>query len=418
MSEKVKIASSTHCKDELEAILCDYSSVPLVQYKQLFGGYSGSSYVVELQDKTKYVLKVSNGYSMDHTESMCRTTYYLAARGFKDCCSPIPKIVDDSQKYNFVSSKESKGVPAFLLTFVEGQPADKVMREHPKLAIPVMRSIGDGLGRMHAASAAISKEEAEKHSLRWYETDGGCCDVEDQVNGKVLAKIAKHQFDDEAISKRFVPFYEKELIALKSEMEFAKNGTFALGITHGDAFADNIIVDPETGQLASFIDIEDITVGCLLFDLACCAIGSCFKKVDGDKYPQVLDFSLLEALLEGYEKGRKLSALEKEHFVPYMRLTLLCNCCWRFVKFNIDTPDVPEEAKNSYLELKRRIDYLHDPDIIRKILFILGKLWKSTIQHFVRTSDEMNLYGYGTLTYYTLLSFFRQLSLEQLIKDY
>ena len=86
----------------------------------------------------------------------------------------------------------------------------------------------------------------------------------------------------------------------------------------------------------------------------------------------MLDFGLPEALLGGYFIGRKLPSLEKQHFVQYMRLTLLCNCSWRFVKFNVDnTEDVPEEAKESYLELRRRFDYLHDSDVIQKIQSIL-----------------------------------------------
>ena len=141
-------------------------------------------------------------------------------------------------------------------------------------------------------------------------------------------------------------------------MKLSKDGTLSLGITYGYPFADNVLVDPNTvGELSSLIDIEDVCVGSLLFDLACCA---CFKESEDtmtSKYPQVLDFALLEALLEGYGTELKLPTMETQHFAPYIRLTLLCNCFLRFVKFYVDitATDVPdlEEATNSYLELKR-----------------------------------------------------------------
>lgn len=105
-----------------------------------------------------------------------------------------------------------------------------------------------------------------------------------------------------------------------------------------------------------------------------------FKKSDegdddghlGNIYPQVVDITLLQALLDGYCADRKLPTLEAEHFVAYMRLTLLCNCCWRFVKFNIvEKDDVPDQAKNSYRELQRRIEYLRESEIETKIQKLL-----------------------------------------------
>jgi len=386
---KLHIASSTHSTDELSSILAEYTPAPLIAQKQLFGGYSGSSYLVHLQDDSKstFVLKVSNGYTPEGTEFMCRTAHHLGVLGYKDCCLPIPKRTEfckdsgssnnsddegDRDQYKFVSLKEQNGVPAFLLSHVEGNQADSVIRDNPLLATAVMRGIGGGLGRMHAASAGIGKTEALRLGLRWYEKDGGCCDVEDQFLGKISTKIMQSS----ARRHDFVPFYVKELKALRTEMQLVKDGTLAVGITHGDPFADNVLVNPDTGELSSFIDIEDICCGPLLFDLACCAIGCCFKvSSTGDedekdsRYPQVLDMSLLAALIDGYWADRRLPEVEKQHFVAFMRLTLLCNCCWRFVKFNVDSAidNVPEEAKNSYLELKRRIDYLHDVDAVAQI---------------------------------------------------
>jgi Ser/Thr protein kinase RdoA (MazF antagonist) len=384
MAPKLEIATTSHSLEELAPIVSDYTSSRLLERKQLFGGYSGSNYRVDLEDGSTFVLKVTNGYTAEHAELMCRTAYHLGRNDY--CCLPITRIRqstseddeddaatknDDSAKFRFVSLNETHGVPAFLLTFVEGKQADQVMREQPHLATNVMRGIGGGLARMHAA-ASMTREKAQTIGLRWYEKDGGCCDVQDQVNGTVLASIDQCQ---EIQNHEFLPFYKKELSLLQSEMRLAKD--MEMGITHGDPFADNVLVHCETGDLSAFIDIEDCCAGPLLFDLACCAIGCCFNESSSSAQEgtQVLDFQLLEALLDGYCSDRKLALVERDHFVAFMKLTLLCNCCWRFVKFNVQSSrdDVPEEARNSYLELQRRIEYLHDLGVAQKISAVLAK---------------------------------------------
>lgn len=371
MGPKLEIALTTHSLDELALIVSEYSSSRLLERKQLFGGYSGSNYRVDLEDGTTLVLKITNGYTAEHAELMCRTAHRLGTSGYSDCCLPIKRrdAADNSgEGFEFVSLKEKQGEPAFLLTFVEGMQADKVMREQPHLATTVLRGIGGGLARMHAA-AGMTRDEAENSGLRWYEKDGGCCDVQDQVDGKILATIEGCK---EIEGHDFVPFFKKELVLLQREMSFA-NG-MAIGVTHGDAFADNVLVNNETGDLSAFIDMEDVCVGPLLFDLACCTIGCCFSDSTAqDK--QALDMQLFEALLEGYCSNRKLPVFEQEHFVAFMRLTLLCNCCWRFVKFNIQTnrEDAPEEARSSYLELQRRIECLDDVQVVQKIKDVLEK---------------------------------------------
>mmetsp|Transcript_19024 Transcript_19024/g.31530 ORF Transcript_19024/g.31530 Transcript_19024/m.31530 type:complete len:396 (-) Transcript_19024:12-1199(-) len=393
-SAKLQISSSSHSAEELSFILTDFATTSIRSSKQLFGGYSGSSYLIntpcptadDQQATARYVLKVSNGYTYDDAEFMCRTARHLGAVGYLECCLPIPKMKQKRAPYTndpyvYVSQRESNGIPAFLLNYVEGEQADKVMRDNPKLAPTVMRGIGGGLGRMHSTSVGLDKAKAISLGLRWYETDGGCCDVEDQVQDKILNKIMA---DPDARNHEFVAFYNRELNDLKKEMQLVKDGRLALGITHGDPFADNILSHPESGELSAFIDIEDVCVGPLLFDLACCAIGCVFKQSDkeedgcdlGRKYSQVVDFTLLSALLDGYCADRKLPALETEHFVAFMQLSLLCNASWRFVKFNIVEKhnSIPDQVKNSYQELQQRIEYLHESVVKSNIQKLLDSI--------------------------------------------
>ena len=47
-SAKIHISSSSHTQEELSSILSNYTTSPICSYKQLFGGYSGASYLIEL----------------------------------------------------------------------------------------------------------------------------------------------------------------------------------------------------------------------------------------------------------------------------------------------------------------------------------------------------------------------------------
>ena len=48
----------------------------------------------------------------------------------------------------------------------------------------------------------------------------------------------------------------------------------------GDPFLDNVLVHADSGEFSAWVDWEDASTGPALFDLACCAVGSCFRDTD------------------------------------------------------------------------------------------------------------------------------------------
>jgi hypothetical protein len=426
MGPKLEIAITSHTTTELQAIVADYfdpHDVALVDSQQLFGGYSGSNYRITVQPNVKegqtqpqqqqpqlYCLKITNGCTAHDSELMCRTAAVLEqSHKFHQCCFPIPlkhkpnnnnakendTVIAKDDVLHYVSLQERDHVPAFLLTYIQGgTQADKVIRESMRnhspstqLACHVMKEIGCGLGQMHAAVPIQTVQETQHvYRIRWYESDGGCCDVCDHINDVMLYKLQNNCTPSQRKDK-FLQFYQTQLVALKQEMQLAATFQIPMGITHGDPFGDNILVNATTGDLIAFIDIEDICGGPLLFDLACCAIGCCFEDNDDNDTnggtTARLNLQLLESLLQGYTSSRKLLPLENEHFVPFMKLTLLCNCSWRFVKFNSTPPPsrdgedddnvFPPEAQDSYLELQHRIEYLEDPLVVQEINQMMAK---------------------------------------------
>ena len=161
-----------------------------------------------------------------------------------------------------------------------------------------------------------------------------------------------------------------------------------MGVIHGDPFLDNMLVVPgPTPQsplsAAYWIDFEDTCEGPLLFDVACAIIGSCFvvkEEEEGEeegtgtgeqtKRSPFLDLSRTRAFLRGYTRERRLTEAEVRLFLPFLRIALLCNCTWRFINFHIDHREI-ESARNSYLELHDRIEYLMKEDEEKTIMTVV-----------------------------------------------
>ncbi len=81
------------------------------------------------------------------------------------------------------------------------------------------------------------------------------------------------------------------------------------GLTHGDIFPMNLLFDPASGQLTSFIDLDEAEYVALLKDIAKATYGFCARADDF-----TLDLGALHAMLEGYQTIRPLSVLERNHF--------------------------------------------------------------------------------------------------------
>jgi len=64
-----------------------------------------------------------------------------------------------------------------------------------------------------------------------------------------------------------------------------------------------------------------------------------------------------QSLASGYLGCRTLSADEVGLFIRFLRLTLLCNCAWRFANFNIDYREI-EGCRDAYVELQVRHDHV------------------------------------------------------------
>lgn len=356
---KEEVSKETLGDDDISALCAHFPSIklPLVEHGVLFGGYSGTSIRVTGADGVKHVLKVCHGYSVADAMQQSAVATHAAMGGFLGVCAPVA-LGDATSKTPCVHARLSDGTPVMALTWVNGMAADKVLSAGKVDDTVVLASIGAGLAALH--SVPVDKAAAER--MRSCERGSGACDVAKHISGELLAKMRASEHT--RTHPYLLDFYEAECAALTSSMAAAD---LPRGILHGDPFLDNMLCEASSGQLAGFVDLEDFCLGPLLFDVACCASAACFRP-DG-----ALDVRRLRALLSGYASVRPLSQTERALFLPFMRLTMLCNCTWRFINFNIDSREI-ESCRNAHVELQERITALHDDFAIGVVTNVLNKL--------------------------------------------
>lgn len=386
---------------------------------QLFGGYSGVTFRIEEAAGARRlaVLKVCRGYPEAEVRAQAAIQGLLGARGFTGGCSALP-LASAPGCYTALSSR---GEPTCMLTHVEGSPADAAI-EAGVDAVQTLRAVGEQLARLHLVRA-----DAAADGLRTFR-QGGACLLAEHAAGAILREMEGSEF------VRAHPFVGRYRILL-AELREAVRSADALptGVLHGDPFLDNVLLvaDPPLAEPAAppapgfggaartpvgsvsgavaglaqpgaggpistlksrvasvrFVDFEDATVGPLVFDVACCAAGSCFvppaarpaagAQEDGDDDALrggVLDAGRLAALLLGYCAVRPLSAAEKAHFCGWLRVCLACNASWRFVTFQVRNRDAGSGTRESYRELEARLSQIEAPDTLAMVHALLNAL--------------------------------------------
>ena len=343
MSAKEEVCKETPSRADVEALLVHWDAFPfpLADFKVLFGGYSGTSLKVVGAGGARFVLKICHGYERADVEAQARVAVYARESGCSEICTFYPIKGDAS---SFAIERKRDKTPCCLLSWVDGMAADKVVSAGAVPASAVLRAVGAGLGRLHSVPEPTGSRAA---SLRTVETNGAC-DVRKHLSGEI-----SRAFEASAVvhGHPFLPFYA---VQLQSLQETWGSPGLPRGVLHGDPFLDNVLCSPADGSLEGFVDMEDVCIGPLLFDIACCAASCCFRASDN-----ALDMRKMRHLLEGYASERPLLPAERKAFVGFMKLTMLCNCTWRFKNFNIDHRDL-ESCRDAHVELQQRIEALED----------------------------------------------------------
>jgi homoserine kinase type II len=109
----------------------------------------------------------------------------------------------------------------------------------------------------------------------------------------------------------------------------AASGELPRGICHGDLFRDNVLW--QGPKLRALIDFESVCKNTFAYDLMVTALAWC--------YTSEFDLGLVQALFEGYQSVRRLSARERSALVQEGAIGCLRFATTRLTDFSLRVPD-------------------------------------------------------------------------------
>jgi len=303
--------------------------------EKLTNGGCAANYHVTFTAGDDVVVKACTGEDAEAlAESQLAVLKHLALHA-KGAAPPLKSLVITPCR-----TLDGKPAAAMAMGFVTGEAANLLLKRGEVGEDTVFRALGAALARVHAAPPAEGFYDVR---------EGGY--VERYV--RCAAPLETHWNVHEPTGFAAWAVSKGRLAAARKAVEDA---SIPSSLLHGDAYADNVMLD---GEDAMLVDWEDSAIGACAFDVATAAVGGCFDVIDDetcavDVFPPVArpKLDVVAALLESYAAARgAFSAREAELFVPLMKANALACALYRFYQFHVAAPDSPEAGKRSYREI-------------------------------------------------------------------
>ncbi|HEY1414363.1 MAG TPA: homoserine kinase [Caulobacteraceae bacterium] len=252
---------------ELEAFLAGYDLGRPLSFKGVAEGVENSNYMLE-SEAGRFILTLYerrvNAADLPYFLSLLA---WLADHGF-----PSARPVAD-RAGSFLG--ELAGRPAAIVSFLSGLSARRPGAQH-------CREAGEGLAWLHHASEGFAGHRANDLGQgAWAALATGLVDRAEALKPGLAATVAS---DLEEIARTWPKGLPK-------------------GVVHADWFPDNVFF--RDGRFAGAIDFYFAADDLLAYDLGVALNAWCFEA-DGS-----FNVTSAHALIEGYERRRTLSALEK-----------------------------------------------------------------------------------------------------------
>lgn len=288
---------------DIDEILSHYDVGTLVSAKGIAEGVSNSNWLIETTGAgsrpVRYILTVyEERTNSEELPFFLDLLDHLSAKG-----CPVPRTIHDRSGAAY---RHVQGKPLALIEYLPG-----VSIEAP--TVDQARSVGKALARIHAASADFSQSRANDLGLAGWRNLLGACSS---------AQMA-------AIHPELPQLIDTKLDAIEADWP----AHLPRAVIHSDLFPDNVLMlgFEVTGLIDFYFACNDLAA----YDLAVTHASWCFAKGGTD-----FDRAIGDALIAGYENGRRLSPEERA------AMPLLCQAAaMRFIATRVyDWLHTPADA--------------------------------------------------------------------------
>lgn len=263
----------------------------LIQFEPIDGGAGNSSYLLQT-DQGEYVLTIFEEKTAAEVVNIGQLLQQLAANGF-------------STTHLLLSSKSDiapliRGKPLLLKAYISGQV-------YPDLDEGMLFQVGAAMARLHEIPAPDYLPITHSYGRQLFPT-----------------------IFDQGIDPR----YESWLAEMTAYLNQYIPAGLPRGLIHGDLFFDNILF--EDRDFKAIIDFEEACHYYKVFDIGMGIVGLCAAE---DK----IDLEKARFLVAGYQQIREMEKSEKQSLQLFVEYAATAVSCWRFWKYNIDSP-MPKKA--------------------------------------------------------------------------
>ncbi len=240
-------------------------------------GIENTTYFLFLVDGLQLVLTLFETITRDELPFYISLTCDLNAAGM-----PVPCPL---QKLDGCSIHEIADKPALLFPLVQGIHLDKPTLQE-------INQVGSTLAKIHLQCLALSYDRANPHGLKWMK--------------QALSVTESTLLQDD---KKLI----EQQIQVRSKLESLK---LPRAVIHADLFRDNVLF--RDGELVGIVDFYGAGTDCLILDIAI-AVNDWCLNAEG-----LVDEEKRIVFLRAYEHERRLSALERTHFLEALQLAATC----------------------------------------------------------------------------------------------
>jgi homoserine kinase type II len=294
--------------DHLDEICALYRIGRPLRTSAIAAGTINSNFSIQTE-RGRYFLRVNEGKSIEDVAWEAHLVEWLASQGF---ATPAPLQVSDGSGY---LRWRDKLLTLFPWSRGRHLSADEVTVAHAT-------RLGQTLGHLHRLGLlvpATGKRQSvyDQAHLRERFADFEHCGDKTLAAAIALLRTALDQAE---------------------QMSSTRNASVET-VVHGDLFRDNVLWDGET--LVAVLDFEQSSAGTVAYDLAVCLNDWCWN---GAPVP-----SLVDAVLDGYQRERDLSAADRRALPIEVRAAAMRFTITRITDVYLAQVDNPDKDFRDFL---------------------------------------------------------------------